>query len=442
VFSHIIRGELLQEEFETKKYKEDLEIDHQKMDELLGFVDINRNLNNFQNYSECPIVSLDLGNGKWLWPCVYIKKVNFFGVVFPNINYDNFCKLRLKLLNQGQSESDILFKCKKIYEEQDLSIVGAFTLIENILDYITSIKTYDDSRLHTIISNMVPFGNILETNINFTLESLQFLNHRFVGGTGSTDKKDDKLKNPGWVSKMPGHSSEHLSITIKEELKFVKYAKEKTYNSILCDISCLAELSTICEITIPFKEHGTKYLENIRIHPCSKIVDQNILNEATRISFYPPHDEFILGVFEIENIPQEYLPIRGDFSLKESAQNEVKLYLNINIDEKKAIGKFEHFYINIPLGHFGVITDTMIMVQVGEVTLINNKTTLHWDLQNKVCERNIVLSGTVSYTPWSTQVSRMNSVYIIITFRRLMNTRMNKKNGEALILIKFIRKVC
>jgi hypothetical protein len=394
-YSKVVREELLQDEFKTKKYKEDLEIDHQKMDELIEVVDINQNINNFQNYSECPIVSLDVGNGKSLWPCVFVRKFNFFGIVFPNIDFDQFSKIKKKLLET--EKCDVMFKCKKLYEEQDLSVVGSFTLIENILDYIISIKAYDENRLHALISNMVPFGNILETNINFTLESLHFLNNRVVNNNGHTDKKDDKKKIPGWVSKISGHSNETLAITIKEELKFVKYAKEKTFNSILCDISCLADLSAICEITIPFREHGTNYLDNIRIHPCAKIVDQNILNEATRISFYPPHDEFKLGVFEIENIEQEYLPIRGDFSLKESAQNEVKLYLNISIDEKKAIGKFQHFYINIPLGHFGTITDTMIMVQVGEVNLINNKTTLHWDLQNKVCDRNIVLSGTVNY---------------------------------------------
>jgi hypothetical protein len=70
--------------------------------------------------------------------------------------------------------------------------------------------------------------------------------------------------------------------------------------------------------------------------------------------------------------------------------------LTVRIDES-AIGKFDYFYINIPLGHYGIICDTKIMVQVGEVTLINNKTILHWDLKNKVFDSNIVLSGTVFY---------------------------------------------
>jgi hypothetical protein len=420
-FNKVIKEELLQDEFKTKKYKEDLEIDHQKMDELIKVVDIKEDF----NYSECPIVSLDV-LGKILWPCVYIKKLNLFGIIFPNIDYDKFKKI-LKERN-----GDLI--SKKLYEEQDLSIIGSFTLIENILDYIISIKSYDENRLHTLISNMIPFGNILETNINYSLESLHFLNQRFVGNTNITDKK----KIPGWVSKINSNSNEYLAITIKEELKFVKYAKEKNFNSILCDISCLAELSNICEITIPFKEQQTNYLDNIRIHPCAKIVDQNILNEATRISFYPPHDEFKLGVFEIENIGQDYLPIRGDFSLKESAQNEVKLYLNISIDEKKAIGKFEYFYINIPLGHFGTIVNTMIMVQVGEVSLINNKTTLHWDLQNQVCDGNIVLSGTVNYSTNNT-AGNVKFITTRMWHKTMMRAKaLTQKNSNTRINVKQI----
>jgi hypothetical protein len=432
-FNKVIREELLQEEFKTKKYKEDLEIDHQKMDELIEAVDINQKIKKFQNYSECPIVSLDVG-GKLLWPCVYIKKSSLFGIVLPNIDYDRFKSIRQKLLETETSEQDILFKCKKLYEEQDLSIVGSFTLIENILNYIN--PKVNDEKLHTLISNMVPFGNILETNINYMLESINFVNNRIVNYGGHTDKKDDKKKIPGWVNKIAGHSNEILSITIKEELKFVKYAKEKTFNLILCDIGCLADLSTICEITIPFREHGTNYLDNIRIHPCAKIVDQNILNEATRISFYPPHDQFVLGVFEIENIDQEYLPIRGEFNLKESAQNEVKIYLSLTIDEKKAIGKFQEFSIDIPLGHFGLIGTTRIMVQVGEVTLSNDDTTLHWDLQNKVCDRNIILSGTVNYQP---NMAHSNSVRIYCNSRnRMIMTLRQRKRRALVILIRII----
>lgn len=418
-YNKVIREELLQEEFKCMTYKEDLEIDHQKMNELIKAVDINLNVNNFKNYSECPIVTLDIGNGKTLWPCIYIRKFKLYGVVFPNIDYEKYKSIKLEIQKEidktpeGKKlkESDILFRLKKLYEEQDISIVGGFTLIENLLHYVISSKLYEENKLHTLISNMVPFGNIIETNINFMLESLNFLNQRFIssntifsnllegrkGMSKSSSDGQEKIKIPGWVTKIPTHSSEHLSITIKEELKFVKYGQDKFYNLILCDINCLAELSRNCEITIPIKENeNTSYLGNLRIHPCAKLEDQNILNDATRIIFIPPHDEFKLGVFEIENIDQNSLPIIGNFSLKELGQNEVKIYLTVRIEES-AIGKFDYFYINIPLGHYGTIVDTKIMVQVGEVTLLNNKTILHWDLQNKIFDNNIVLSGTVYY---------------------------------------------
>ena len=108
------------------------------------------------------------------------------------------------------------------------------------------------------------------------------------------------------------------------------------------------------------------------------------------------NNNFILGVSEIENIPNKDLPIKVSLQLKEANQNEVKIYLKANIVDN-AIGKFEYFYIVIPLIHFGNIVDTKIMVQVGEVSLSDNKTSLYWDLSNKIVENTIVLSGTVFF---------------------------------------------
>jgi len=462
-YKKVIREELLQEEFKCMTYKQELEINHQKMDQLVEAVDINLNSSNFLNYSECPIVSLEIGSGEILWPCIYIKKFKIYGVALPNIDHEKFKLIKSQVENEKEKFSEnenfkiqenegnsknssekfspknssenpstpsdknsffgknftysnkdpqIIDRIKKLYEEQDLSIVGSFILVENLLNYIISSKHYEENKLHTLISNMIPFGNITETNINFMLESLNFLNTRTFtssntifsnlidGGkkSGLSNESQDKIKIPGWVTKIPSKAKECLNITIKEELKFVKYDNHnKSFNLIMCDISCLADLSRNCEITLPLKEnHKTNYLSNLRIHPCAKIENQNILNDATRIIFIPPHDEFKMGVFEIENIEQNKLPIIANFSLKEANQNEVKIYLIVEI-EQNAVGKFDYFYINIPLGHFGTIIDTKIMVQVGEVSLINNKTTLHWNLQNKVFDKQIILSGSVNY---------------------------------------------
>jgi hypothetical protein len=451
-YNKVIREELLQEEFKVMTYKEDLEIDHQKMSELIKAVDINLNIKNFKHYSECPIVSLDIGNNKVLWPCIYIRKFKLYGVVFPNIDYIKYKSIKSEILKDSLGkeiqENDIIFRIKSLYEEQDISIVGSFTLIENLLNYVISSKNYEENKLQTLISNMVPFGNIIETNINFMLESLNFLNQRFISNsnifshfldsgkkniTKTSTEVHEKKKIPGWVTKIPTNSSEKLSITIKEELKFVKYGQDKIYNIILCDLNCLAELSRNCEITIPLKEVGlANYLGNLRIHPCAKLEDQNLINDATRIIFIPPHDEFKLGVFEIENIHQNSLPIIGNFSLKELGQFEVKIYLTVRIDET-AIGKFDYFYINIPLGHYGSIVDTKIMVQVGEVTLLNNKTILHWDLQNKVFDNNIVLSGTVYYQKKNVKESKVSSE----SYKHLENESDSSKLDEA----KYSKKV-
>ena len=77
--NQVIKEELIQEEFKCKTYKEDLEIDHQKMEELINNVDIDINVNNFKNYSECPIVTLNIQNTN-IWPCLYIKKFKICNV--------------------------------------------------------------------------------------------------------------------------------------------------------------------------------------------------------------------------------------------------------------------------------------------------------------------------------------------------------------------------
>lgn len=208
---------------------------------------------------------------------------------------------------------------------------------------------------------------------------------------------------PAWATTFKKYSNEKLYLEIKQELRFNKFPKEnnadKIYNTLLCDILCKAELNDICEITLPIKENNkTKKLScigNLRVHPCGKIENVNLRNNSLRIIFSPKNELFQLCVSELEGIPTESIPILASLQLKESNQNEVKIYLKVLINDD-AIGKFEYFNIKIPLKHFGIIYDTKIMVQVGEVTIID-KSTLLWNLENKVFGNIIVLSGTVYF---------------------------------------------
>lgn len=413
-FNQIIRNELLQEEFKYQPYNENIEIDHNKFEELVKEIDLKFNLDNFKYYSECPIVTLDIENNKSLWPCLYVKKYKLYAIAFPNIDND----LYTKILKEKEYN---VYQAKKAYEEQDSSILLSFTLLESLLNYICEMKIFEENKLHTLISNMVPFGNINETNFTFMCDTLNFHNQNyvnkniifsnFINGRNSLSK-EEKVQTPGWSTVLSKNGSDKFYLEMEEELKFVKFpkegSKEKYCNILLCDILCKADLSTICEITLPIKEKKMKCLGNLRVHPCAKIEDMNILNETTRIIFFPPNNKITLGVSEIENISQSKIPIIASLQLKEANQNEVKVYLKIKIAEN-AIGKFEYFYITIPLKHFGTIVDTKIMVQVGEVSLVNNKTSLLWDLQNKVFDSTIVLSGTVFFSPKKESKIKENS---------------------------------
>ncbi len=72
---------------------------------------------------------------------------------------------------------------------------------------------------------MVPFGNIIETNITFMLDSLNFLNKKYI--TSNPLPHDEKIKCPGWNTKIPDYKYEQLKIIIKEELRFVKFGSGK-----------------------------------------------------------------------------------------------------------------------------------------------------------------------------------------------------------------------
>lgn len=417
-FKQIIRNELLQKEFKYQPYTENIEIDHSKFEELLKEIDLKFDKENFGCNSECSIVTLDLDSNKKLWPCLYVKKYKLYAIAFPNIEYD----LYLKILEQKENN---VFQAKKAYEEQDTSIILSFSLLENLLNYICEMKMFEENKLHTLISNMIPFGNINETNFTFMCDTLNFHNQNYVNkniifcnftnngrGSRSLSSKEEKVQTPGWSTVLSKNGSDKFFLEIKEELKFVKFpkegTKEKYCNVLLCDILCKADLGTICEITLPIKEKKFNCLGNLRVHPCAKIEDMNILNETTRIIFFPPNNKITLGVSEIENLSQNKIPLIASLQLKEANQNEVKIYLKIKISDN-AIGNFEYFYITIPLKHFGTIIDTKIMVQVGEVSLINNKSSLLWDLQNKVFDNTIVLSGTIFFAPGSKNENKKNN---------------------------------
>lgn len=230
-FNQIIKDELVQEKFKYKPYKEDLDIDRQKMQELIENVDINIKVENFQYYSECPIVTLKIDakqQQQTIWPCIYLKNEKLYGIVFPNIDVDKFWNIREKIIlenkekNLNLSDEMVDFRFKKIYEEQDISIPSAFTLIENILKYVLTSSNFEENKLQLLISNMVPFGNINETNINFMLDSLNFLNSgRYLNSNQLPS--DEKIKCPGWNTRMPVHKTEQLKIIITEELRFVKF---------------------------------------------------------------------------------------------------------------------------------------------------------------------------------------------------------------------------
>jgi hypothetical protein len=409
-YKSIIRQELLQETLKHQPYEENIEIDHSKFELLLKDISLDFSPEYFEYYSDCPIVSLtytDSNNTiQNLWPCLYIKKHKLYAIVFPSINVDTYAQILSKNNND-------VFISKKQYETCEASIALSFAFVDNLCNYISEMKTFDESKLQLLISNMLPFGSIREINFNYMYELLMFHNQsNLIKKTLAAVPYDDKSKVPGWIVNVNKSGSDKFYIEIKEELKYIKYPKEhqvenKGCNILLCDIHCKAELHKVCEITFPIKisnnntnnNNNSCYscLKNLRVHPCAKIEDINTtLSESTRIIFIPPNNNFILGVSEIENIPNKDLPIKVSLQLKEANQNEVKIYLKANIADN-AIGKFEYFYIVIPLIHFGNIVDTKIMVQVGEVSLSDNKTSLYWDLSNKIVENTIVLSGTVFF---------------------------------------------
>lgn len=535
-YNQVIREELLQESFTTESYNEKMEVDNQKLDELIDLVNFDINLENFNYFTECPIINIDLqqyskdnfcssnnnnnNNNiyssnqcnctyqndptedcfkcslntnnfenyfdyvnselkfnviKGLWPTVYTKKNSIYCLAILAIdankityikdnlmysfNSDNLKTNSIESFNKNSYHDSIMFRTKKLYEHQDISIIASLGLLDNIISYISTTKYFEENKLHAIISNLAPFGNIIETNIDFVVNKLNYINQNLSNSTSSiinnskssiyknynyiysyfnnnsnsylysyknndysdlykvkqanyenvinsNNKNDVKntsdkklLTIPAWINRININSKNKITITIKEELQYIKYPQIKKIGKVLCDLVCTADLSQICKVNLPLKDKGnTKCLKNMRIHPCSIVQHQfGNLSDITRIIFTPPLETFKLAVFEIEDInKRSNLPISGRFDLKE-LDEEIKLYLEISIS-KDVFGKFEYFNVTIPLGHFGRIVKTNTMVQVGEVTKINNDTSLLWSLQNDVIDSPIVLIGSIRYS--------------------------------------------
>ena len=409
LYNQIIKEDLFQEKLKEEEYKENVELDQNKFKSLLQFVDFDINdLDNINYFSESPINSITLDSGDKLWPCVYVKYLQIYAFAFPTIDKNELNKIREEVSNtfKTTNESSYDFREKKMYEHKDISIIGAFNLLESILKFIFSNKIFEESKLQALITNLAPFGTIIETNINSVIDKLQNVNNKFVSSSIFSKKLntiDDHTKHPGWATRINTYNTkEKLYINIKEELKAVQFPNNKLVGMILCDVQCKADISSIgCKITLPIKEKKNKYIKNMRVHTCAVIQDQFDKNEGARIVFTPPQEQFTLLVFEIDNIHEKKLPIYGRFDLKELDDNKVVFLLELHIS-KNIIGKFDYFYITIPLAHYGKIVDTNTNVQVGEVDVINQKTTLIWNLQNDVLYSPIVFSGSVEYTKKNT----------------------------------------
>lgn len=446
-YTQTVKDELLQEKFKQIKYEEDIDIDSLKLEKFINIIDFNLSISNYSYYSECPITTLRLDKLKHLknfkkliskseskienedkskekelqnfeedslfgtiWPVVYVKYAKLYCFAITKIDDKAFYSIKRSILDSSEykegkiSKNDVLFRTKKKYEDQDVSIVGAYTFVENILNHIIYTKTFEENKLHALISNMVSFGNINETNINFMIDGLQHLNKRHTNNSMIFSSKksinenniQEKVKIPGWIQNIHSNSNEKLKLIINENLKFIQYPKKKQVALILSDIMCQAQLSENCEVSLCIKEKNTKNTKNIRIHHCCKFLNHTGVNENVKISFNPPQEEFKLAVFEYDNFNCESIPITGKFEVKEFCDNKINFYMEFNI-ESIAIGKFEYFYITIPLGHFGIITDTDMMAPVGVVSVTQNKMALLWNLENNVIDYKIKLSGAVYF---------------------------------------------
>jgi len=147
-------------------------------------------------------------------------------------------------------------------------------------------------------------------------------------------------------------------------------------------------------VTLSLVDNMPGKLGQINTHPCVQNTDHET---SKKLTFNAQMDTlFSLCHYTINDVDK--MPMRGFYQMKEISPTEVKLLLQLKLEEYVK-NEFEYCRVILPFFNHGIIENTSAANTAGDLTIREDKKALVWDIGSKFTSRNreVALPATIYF---------------------------------------------
>eukprot|EP01090_Pellita_catalonica_P023347 TRINITY_DN9553_c0_g1_i1.p1 TRINITY_DN9553_c0_g1~~TRINITY_DN9553_c0_g1_i1.p1 ORF type:complete len:472 (+),score=52.33 TRINITY_DN9553_c0_g1_i1:1-1416(+) len=330
-----------------------------------------------------PCVHIPVQNGK-LYPIIWYHQENEIYIVGLPFTEGKVQKYIKRMINKNEKLPDIISKP---------AITTTLCFLEDLSKFVEQFKpTYDlqqMAQVQTYISAMMPFGSPVDTNLA-NIENIH-------NGFPAQEDLPQGLKRPAWKPYLY-KGKQRMRFVVRENIQAAQYddkAISDTWN-VHGTILCCADLENLPEVTVEVdlpKDPAIK-VEYIAVDPKVQATDAVA---TKKLCCCPPVGWFSLCTYHVTG--QLKLPFRGFYQMKRVGDREVKILAQLKLDSG-VNNSFSYCRAYFPFPNRGVIKSVQANPTTGTVTLDEAKTTLVWNIGQKVLSRKleVALPATVSFT--------------------------------------------
>jgi len=188
---------------------------------------------------------------------------------------------------------------------------------------------------NSYLTLIVPLGKPIDTNVS---NIRQLLKQNFPPTEMFVEKR------PAWKPFLY-RERPNVDFSLVEEISAIQYDSPKIPNvwKVTGSVSCQVDVEGLPEVSVVLrKEKSHIQLTSICIHPN---VQNSDFFDTLKFTFCPPLHRFVLCHYAATNISK--LPLRGYYQMKESSSNEVKILVQLKLDEE-VNNDFEYCHVDIP----------------------------------------------------------------------------------------------
>lgn len=350
-----------------------------------------------QNTRKTNIISIK--SAQTLWPVVYLERFGVFVVAVPMIEGE----LQEIGLAEKPNDAEKLNRNAETvnvhWKQHSLSlplinlpfITATLTFLEDIMPLVESYAPHFDAvkllEFNSYLTLIVPLGKPIDTNVS---NIRQLLKQNFPPTEMFVEKR------PAWKPFLY-RERPNVDFSLVEEISAIQYDSPKIPNvwKVTGSVSCQVDVEGLPEVSVVLrKEKSHIQLTSICIHPN---VQNSDFFDTLKFTFCPPLHRFVLCHYAATNISK--LPLRGYYQMKESSSNEVKILVQLKLDEE-VNNDFEYCHVDIPFPNRGKIISLDALPTAGTVTVNpSRENALRWNIGNKFTSRNleVALPATICF---------------------------------------------